>query len=1232
MVDEMIIKDFIAAREELINLVKKQMLGPGSEYSIPDAEHEIITDSPARRYSCGILFPQEEISGKSNETKEDKIAEEWFNEERTVVDASFDKDLAEQKKAESLMHRIIKRGDEQNEEKNDTDAAVPHGYDKPSSFGITFFVEGNTSHVRANLKFGCYRPVKPNDCRFLYDGEINYDALPAMVREYLSLAVDGKSWSLKKSIDKEQIAQLIESQCIPEESADVIRILKKLAAQCVFGQIREPYETNIDIDFSEYDTFNASLFEDVGCEVTAVRRHLSHDLYVITLMIVNIDRQKSIFQPKLKISTQENDFIFKDNRILQRQCLNQSDEERRLAMLYRNKKCYASGLGTSVNWEVNDEGKGIVSNDFFPLMELPSMDFNLCEDIASNEQKILSMKYHSDLMGTAVENKVESLNMLLDSYAKWIDKRHEELQSLPDIYKIAGASGKSVGEENLADCAEALARMRQGLELLASDRNVQLAFSLANRAMFMQRIHLDMQRKMGETGKRYNDDKEIAKWMQGVDYLTEKDNHKWRPFQIAFLLMSIPGIVKEDSADRKLVDLIWFPTGGGKTEAYLGLSAFVIFYRRLAYPDSFGGTNIIMRYTLRLLTTQQFNRAATLICACELIRKEFSGDCGTKARKFGPRRVAKKISDKPSLGEERITIGIWIGSKHTPNKLNDAKAKLEKLKKSRYEGKNVFQVLKCPWCGTSMVPDEEHRNDGWGYMYGKTFFYRCPQDECNFSGTMAENGLPIQTIDETMYKNPPTLLIGTVDKFAMMAWNESVGAFFKGRGPELIIQDELHLISGPLGSMVGLYETAIDYICSKNGHSPKIIASTATIRRAKEQCSALYNRDVRQFPAPGLEVGDSYFAKEKKIDYKAGVFGRKYVGLMPAGKNKAFMQYLLFANVLEAGKCLNFDRDELRDMIWTVAGYFGSLKDLGACSKYMDEDVPEEIRKVAVRLNDKGRLLYNVEELTSRVETEELNEVLDRLEKIKYRTNGENEEGKRVYPIDAVLSTNMISVGIDISRLNVMVMVGQPKLTSEYIQASSRVGRSNPGTVFVMYDGGRSRDQSYFEQFKDFHETIYSHVEPTGATPFSAPARERALHAVVVSMIRATVGSLSEDGAANDFSVDKYRQEITAIKEYIVKRFQEIRKRNGSRIKDDSERIIEEITAFLQHWEKLTQEERELCYGDKYIVKKNDEGKKIRLLRSYGQQETQGLESYETMTSMRSVDSSIAGELGIWRK
>ncbi len=370
--------------------------------------------------------------------------------------------------------------------------------------------------------------------------------------------------------------------------------------------------------------------------------------------------------------------------------------------------------------------------------------------------------------------------------------------------------------------------------------------------------------------------------------------------------------------------------------------------------------------------------------------------------------------------------------------------------------------------------------------------------------------------------------------------------------------------------MVGLYETAIDNLCSMKNIKPKVIASTATIRRAKEQCSVLYNREVTQFPAPGIDSSDSFFSRETVIDYSNLNYGRKYVGIMPSGKTKAMTEIRMIASMLERTILMDVPED-VKDKIWTLTVYFNSLKELGKASTMVEDDVKDFIIRIANRLLKNKRIVISPDELTSRVSTTELNETLDKLEKIKY--SKENRDNK-MYASDVLLATNMISVGIDIARLNTMLMIGQPKLTSEYIQASSRVGRNYPGVVFVQYDATKSRDRSHYESFKSYHESYYKYVEPTGATPFSKPARERALHAVLLSILRQQL-LLLDDKSAGSFNKSAMEEVIKNAENYILERIKQIDKRS-SNIVTDYNAVLEEMNEFIDFWQELADE----CNGD----------------------------------------------------
>lgn len=1214
-------KEMISAREEYIDIIKAELLGPGSEFSLPDVEHELISSTPISRYSVGILFPQgNEVSQDNDETvpieetgtKQTEIPGEVSRADDSVV---------------ARKQRTYEK-DDTADETLDEEIGMSTQY-MPSSMGITFLVKGKSNQIRGRLTFATYRNATVPDCAIPYypNNPENYKVPPELAH---LIAFDKECSVLRliASISAKEVRSIFERDTIPESEFQMLqKIAYRFVDYCSMGYVRVPHEVpEFILDFSNGDYAdneeNHNL-DGTDAKLVALRRKIAENLWSVTVMLVNglsespVKANRCIFQSKIEIGTHNNDFVFVESNP-NSDISAMDDEERSLDLLYRHKKIYGTGLGTSVDWRIDDNGNGSIWNDFFPITEVPSMSFSLPKNDLLGDGE-LSMKYLSDLDSSDREAKLKSMRSLVDLYRQWVEDLEKTAATLDTRYASAAT-------KNIQECKHAYKRMYAGIETLRSNDNAYRAFLLANRAMFMQRIHIAMQGEMAQTNAdRYPGDEEISDRLCDMDYSRESDaNCRWRPFQIAFLLMDINSIVDDQSPERSIVDLIWFPTGGGKTEAYLGLTAFTIFYRKLAHPKQSSGTAVIMRYTLRLLAAQQFTRAATLICACEYIRQ----DCAQRRHKY----------PAYPLGKEPITIGLWIGGTHIPNKNEDADFHLDKLRKvSSYyyvrnekERHNKFQVLKCPWCGTKMVKDDKDKKlvGEWGYsMSNKHFYMFCPHEDCDFT-----KKLPIQIIDDELYQAPPTLLFGTVDKFAMLPWDGRIGAFFgvrsDNRAPELIIQDELHLISGALGTVVGLYETAVDAICGHKGIFPKVIASTATIRRAKEQCSVLYNREVVQFPAPGLDAEDSFFARESKIDYEKGVYGRKYVGIMPSGKTKAMAEIRAMAALLQKAYTMDLP-DAVKDKLWTLTVYFNSLKDLGKASTLVDDDVKDFIVRTANRMFTTRRLIIGADELTSRVSTTELNETLDKLEKIEY--SKENEVAKR-YASNVLLATNMISVGIDVARLNVMLMIGQPKLTSEYIQASSRVGRSFPGVAFVQYDATKSRDRSHYERFRSYHESFYRFVEPTGATPFSRPARERALHAVLISMMRQMAG-MSEDKDAINFDKEYFEDTIREIESFVIERVKGINSRADGQAKDDIDEIRAEIQTFFDTWQNFVDEcngeepSIPLYFGRRFMVVPLAGGIR-RLLKQYG---SNGRDvAISTLTSMRNVDTPVTGSIIVW--
>ena len=1188
-------EDLLNIRCSVIDTMRAQLMGPGSEVSYPDAEHELISEAPSDRYSVGILYPQNQKFGYNEYDGDSQATSEEMDVEEQNDSLSQGESGNETEGGKSFS---VYKDDSFDDEVNMAQQ------NKPSSMGFSFFISGNLSSFIVFVQYAKYVLVKEGDIIIPYSGDPLH--IPTCLTPYISF--DEKTKTIKKlqSIKWRELNDLFEQNAI--EDAGLLHLIGNLNSVFNAGKTyrRCPFEEKISLRFdgnmAKAELINAKAY------VTAVKHKVDDGIYGITVMLVNNESIGTgyIFQPKITVESVD----LEGARFVPYNSIpmgNISEEELSLEMLYRRKLTYGTGHGVSVDWEITD-GTGKIFTEYMPTYEVPKINLDLRRETLQEKavkDRALSMKYLSDLDGTSKDEKLSDIISFIDCYKAWIDRLEDKRRAtdFSERYKI-------IAGKHISRCREAYARMVAGIDILKTNEVAWKAFVLANRAMFMQRIHGEFQQQT-----HYPNDENWQESMAAVDYSSyPEDKCRWRPFQLAFLLMSIRSIVDPSCSERDLVDLIWFPTGGGKTEAYLGLTAFTIFHRRLLDPSN-GGTSVMMRYTLRLLTSQQFTRAATLICACEKIRKD----------------EEKNNFKHYDLGTEKITIGLWIGSQHVPNTNQDAKKAYDELtsgagnlkyRKDRY---NKFQVLKCPWCGTAMTKEivDGKEIGQWGYKFRnkKLFYMSCPQEGCEF-----ESELPIQIIDEELYKVPPTLLFGTVDKFAMMTWKPDVANFF-GKGaheaPELIIQDELHLIAGPLGSMVGIYESAIDYLCSQKGKKPKIIASTATIRQAEQQCRALYNREVRQFPAQGLDAADSFFAKEIPVEED---FGRTYLGIMPSGKTKVMLQARATAVALQYVYQLDCPDDE-KDQFYTLAIYFNSLRELGKASSVVADDVKDFIKRITFRQivnRHSSRNIGSPYELTSRVSTSELNDTLDKLEHDTY--SKENIEKKK-YPVNVLLASNMISVGVDVSRLNLMFLQGQPKAVSEYIQASSRIGRKNPGLAVTLYDASKSRDRSYYEQFIPFHAAFYKFVEPTGITPFSSPARDRALHAVLLAGVRQSDLSLNADRNAPNILISDDETNVKRFAEFLFARVKEINSYNPEGMRDDSDRIKEELEVFIKEWETKAQIYEDLVYGDKYVGSSAPKGTH-RLIKTFDDKTSD--DAQRTLTSLRNVDKTVPVSVIVW--
>lgn len=760
---------------------------------------------------------------------------------------------------------------------------------------------------------------------------------------------------------------------------------------------------------------------------------------------------------------------------------NMDDEDQSILLLYRKADTYAVGHGCAADWHRTDRNNAYsVRAECLPVFETPS----ITPDIMRSDGSPIEVSMASLAGIVPGQDGLSSLSELINVYEQWIDERKKDIQKLDQFYIPAAA-------RHIDECTRCARRMREGLVYLSENKTALKAFKLMNHAMLLQQI---CSRRNPRT---VNYDRASRRLIFREKY-SEPDPAnavgyigKWRAFQIAFLLMTVKSAAEGESPDRSTVELIWFPTGGGKTEAYLGLASFAMFMRRLKDPADHG-CHAIMRYTLRLLTTQQFQRASSLLCVMEYLRRKNTND----------------------LGEKEFSIGIWLGSANTPNTCQKAVEVLRALQRGDQFTDNMFIINKCPWCGAQMGPIKYQGTPPRyaprliGYeQRGSTVVFKCPDSCCEF-----KDGLPVYVIDEDIYKNPPSLVIGTVDKFAMLSWRPEARALF-GIGadgdrlcspPGLIIQDELHLISGPLGSMVGLYETVIEELCTdRRGRqviAPKIVASTATIRRYAEQIKALYGRsDVALFPPPGLDVEDSFFSRYARQPDGMNYPGRIYIGVHAPGLGSLqTAQVRTFTSLIQAS--VPFSSVE-RDPWWTLLIFFNSFRELGTTLSLFQSDIPDYLKVLRNRIGlDYSRIRKlgsgDILELTGRIKSEEIPEAIAALE----RSCGGSDR-----PVDVCLASNIIEVGIDIDRLSLISIVGQPKTTSQYIQVTGRVGRrwkDRPGLVVTIYSASKPRDRSHFEKFRSYHERLYAQVEPTSVTPFSPPVLDRALHAIITAYTR----------------------------------------------------------------------------------------------------------------------------------
>lgn len=948
-----------------------------------------------------------------------------------------------------------------------------------------------------------------------------------------------------------------------------------------------------------------------------LRRKEGESDWTITLFLVNGQEEKKpgvdaywLFQAQLAVSAPDGAAIFRHRALHREQGKLDAEvyrELRALEMLYRNRAEFAVGHGTAVHAQadlVNPLLASRIETRALPLYEVAAVEASPLPEV------LLDMKELAKTPDVAFQEK---LGGLIKSYTDWIDEQRKRVTKAGE-----GLSGfVDAADDALARCERACQRIKAGIDLLGSDPKAAEAFRFANRAMWNQRI-----RGLFAEARRRSEEKTL-------DAFDLPENRTWRPFQLAFILLNLPGLTLLDHPERSespsaIADLLWFPTGGGKTEAYLGLTAYTLGLRRLQGEiegrSGEHGVAVLMRYTLRLLTLQQFQRATALICACEAIR-----------------RTAKDNK----WGTWPFRIGLWVGNKTTPNTTQQAEEAILARRDTKM-APNVgdpAQLTYCPWCGSEIKPGTHIKVDKGR---GRTLIH-CgdPTGQCPFSAAKSpDEGLPVLVVDEEIYRQLPSLLIATVDKFAQMPWNGvtqmlfgQVNGFCPRHGfrspdlddsdshpaqyglpatktvphgplrpPDLIIQDELHLISGPLGSLVGLYETAVDYLASWNVKGqrvrPKVVASTATIRNSQLQVHKTFCRAVSVFPPQGLDVEDNFFARQSDLSKKPG---RLYVGVCAPGRRLKSVLIRVYIAYMAAAQAMYAKYGALADPWLTTVGYFNSMRELGGMRRLVDDEIRSGLGQVERRGLPKRTLTAaRVKELTSRISSTEIPLILDRLEL---------PHGTDKLPIDVLLATNMISVGVDVRRLGLMIVANQPKTTAEYIQATSRVGRTHPGLVCTVLNWARPRDLSHFERFEHYHATFYQYVEALSVTPFAPRALDRGLSALLIAATRLAGSDINSNSAAA--KITQKHPLVLAAKDEIIRRAWEVES------PETRERVKADLDARVDIWVSRASK---ITGGAVLGYKTKSDGKTFGLLEQPGVEPWQ---EFTCLNSLRDVEPMV---------
>lgn len=1084
-------------RENLVDILERELLGP------IHGDDELLPFSPKQMYLVGLIAPVKLTSTASSvldQENADDLAEVRLDEDGTTEGRGVPTVAADESEADA-------------EEDDAEDRAPKQGLMIPASMGLRFQVPDDLPSFDVTASWGTYETVETD--------EVTKAGRP--VRKYQRTPV-------------EETRSITLATLTPGRTETVV--------------LRDAICLRIDrYDDTEYGRV---LVEIALCNDRETPLPIPSNMWM--------------FQTKLLIDAGGAEAFLPVRDVLEQAWPEHDDEVRRLDLQYKDRLEFAIGRTCSADWVTRKGARRAtsVSTTWLPRAETPQ---TLAGEV---EGATLSMK--SLASATPDELRI-GLAPLVSGYGSWLDRQEGVAAQLP-------AHLRETAVDVLWEARQVHQRLVDGLEFVASDPTALQCFHFMNRVMRDQRLASQVaEARKSESTLSIKDARESIEAAEADG----KPVASWRPFQLAFILMQLGALTDPTAPLRSAehlarVELLFFPTGGGKTEAYLGLAAYTFAIRRRQAVVQSGngplngsdGVSVLMRYTLRLLTAQQFQRATALVCAAELARRE----------------------DEATWGAEPFRIGLWVGTDVSPKRFEEADEQLKKVNDGASHRLTVLQIQRCPWCGTEITPANVK-----GDVTSRRVFVHCGDElgRCPFSkGGGVPEGLPVLTVDEEIYRLTPAFVIATVDKFARLAREGEAASLFgfvskrcgrhgyvhpdyadctvqshpannghpaatvipigRLRPPDLIIQDELHLITGALGTAVGLFEVAVETLCSwetPDGKTvkPLIVASTATVRNAVEQVRQLYGRTVEIFPPQVLDVADTFFSRE--VEVSEANPGRRYIGVSAPGVRLSSAEIRLAEVLLLAGQLL-LDRTGIEaDPYMTLVGYFNATRELAGMRRYVDDDVSSRVarpRQASGFAPRRGAAFgnLNVAELTSRISGADIGKTLDKLglefdagydttaafqarmalvreDKVAPKRDGDA-------PFDVVLATSMLQVGVDVQRLGLMLVVGQPKNTAEYIQASSRVGRdaARPGLVVSLGNWARPRDLAHFEQFRHYHDTFYKQVEALSVTPFSPTSLERGIDGLLVSAARVAQATVVE-GLSPEHEAGKITSQHPAV-------------------------------------------------------------------------------------------------------